>query len=429
MLSPIIPPRLMPQTLTLTPLARQSTPLGQIDTTAPWLNDADKKALGDLFTKMLYGNDASLIGESSPSSGATAAPAALPETESESTRSTHWGQAFHSPAEEARRTAEQHAWQQVEQAPNRLVRQQAFQAYLRLTQPEPSSTSTTTPNPGPKSAWQTQTPAQPAGVDNRREVFPAQPTDKESSTYSGATATASVPWHTERPFEAPLPKVMIQQGKFDEQRSPDTQEQLTDKLASYRFQHISKEAAETQVADHRSGSDFFVPDGYKLNQADLARLKAGPKAHTLERHGPSVSDELLQIRAFTGVAPDGFSSKLKAQKGKLFIPELSSKFHNDASLKIALDKVDVGSPAFSKALDAKLAVNPNASQLIVRADTNTNLGYGYKAPSIIGIEKGQTATGPLQKVENLRYVEAKYILNKSTNTWELRTMFPTLRNP
>lgn len=180
--------------------------------------------------------------------------------------------------------------------------------------------------------------------------------------------------------------------------------------------------------DPGAGGEIF-PGNYLLSKLDLAKLRAGPKSHTLERHGRSVTDKELQHRAFSGVAPDGSSSRLKLQKKKLFIPELSSKFNSDASMKIALNKVDVGTPAFNNALRIRLARNPNATQLVVREDLNADIGYGYKNPSVEGVSKGHSAIGPLLKVGRLRYVEAKYVLNKSLNTWELRTMFPTLRAP
>jgi len=216
-------------------------------------------------------------------------------------------------------------------------------------------------------------------------------------------------------------------GKSSKILTKDDSKNNSDKVSSKKQQKAN--AQKKVVVDNIRQRANANPVNYSLSKSDIAKLKSGPKSHTLERHGTSVPDEKLQLRAFTGIAPDGSSFKLKAQKNKLFIPEFSSKFNSDASIKAALDKVDINTSAFNKALQEKLTMNPNATQLIVRAKTNTNLGYGYKAPSVKSVVKGEAAIGPLEKVNNLTNVEAKYVLNKSTKTWELRTMFPTTRNP
>jgi hypothetical protein len=65
-------------------------------------------------------------------------------------------------------------------------------------------------------------------------------------------------------------------------------------------------------------------------------------------------------------------------------------------------------------------------------DSHFNLIRGIRSCRFCNkteVVKGQSAIGPLEKFDNLRFVEAKYVLNKTSETWEPRTMFPTLRKP
>ena len=44
-----------------------------------------------------------------------------------------------------------------------------------------------------------------------------------------------------------------------------------------------------------------------LDATDIAKLRANNSAHTIERHGFEVTDDLLKRRAIEGIAPDGSS--------------------------------------------------------------------------------------------------------------------------
>ena len=95
--------------------------------------------------------------------------------------------------------------------------------------------------------------------------------------------------------------------------------------------------------------------GNVLDAADIAKLRANSAAHTIERHGFEVTDDLLKRRAIEGIAPDG-SSIAKKQGGQRVgnvIPPMSSKFKDADSMKKALNAVDENTDAFQNALSAE----------------------------------------------------------------------------
>lgn len=145
---------------------------------------------------------------------------------------------------------------------------------------------------------------------------------------------------------------------------------------------------------------------------DLATLSRDADAHTLTRHGESVTDEQLQHRARTGVAPDG--STLAGGQ----IPPISSAFHSnaDAVRSLAAARAEV---------QRRLASMP-AGTTVVRigpVDTGRVVGRGYRR--VGGSNPNNAALGPLQRLDDLSHVQGTFRYNPTTGTWDPITMFPT----
>jgi hypothetical protein len=144
-----------------------------------------------------------------------------------------------------------------------------------------------------------------------------------------------------------------------------------------------------------------------------SHLTSHPDAHTVGRHGPQVTDQQLEHRALTGVAPDG--TTLAGNR----LPPLSSAFHTDRAM-LRADAAVRGQP-----LQDKIAANPNAVSHRITVDVGEDVGRGYRRlgsgnPSNIG------RNGPPQRVDGLNHVQATVTLNPTTGVWETLTMFPTL---
>ena len=169
--------------------------------------------------------------------------------------------------------------------------------------------------------------------------------------------------------------------------------------------------------------------GNVLNAADIAKLRANSAAHTIERHGFEVTDDLLKRRATEGIAPDG-SSIAKKQGGQRIgnvIPPMSSKFKDATSMKKALNAVDESTEAFQNALRIEQA---NTSGQIQRfkfqVDLGETIGFGYKRPAGTPnyVLTGQKLSGDPIKIDGLTKIEVRYQFNQSTNKFEINTMFP-----
>ncbi len=171
----------------------------------------------------------------------------------------------------------------------------------------------------------------------------------------------------------------------------------------------------------RGGPDVPVrqADGAADDVADIApnsrptHLTSHPNAHTIERHGPQVTDQQLETRALTGVAPDG--STLTGNR----IPPLSSAFHSEGAM-LRADSVMRGQP-----LQDAIATNPTATGHTITFDVGENVGRGYRRigsgnPNNVG------RNGPPERVDGLTHAQARVELNQTTGEWETITMFPTL---
>ena len=177
-----------------------------------------------------------------------------------------------------------------------------------------------------------------------------------------------------------------------------------------------------------------VPNKNKLTTADLIKLKANSKAHTLERHGPEVPVGKLKVRATEGIAPDASSIPKIQKKVRVgnVIPPLSSKFDSvDSvdSLKLALKSTDTNTQSFANALSkaqADLLPGKTLTRLKFQVDLGQPVGFGFKAP--VGSPKfvltGKKLSGTPVRVDNLTRAEARFQLNPSTGNFELNTLFP-----
>ncbi len=155
----------------------------------------------------------------------------------------------------------------------------------------------------------------------------------------------------------------------------------------------------------RSVGKGGVPN--KKLTAQLDRLRA--EGHALERHGGSVTDEQLYVRARTGVAPDGS----KTRRG--YTPT-STAFNSDELLVQADDFL-----RNNYLDDAIKNAEPGTLRIKVSADTGVDLGRGY-----VPVGKKTGLSGPLQKVDGLTNVEAWYVYDPAKNIWQTNTIYPIL---
>ena len=131
----------------------------------------------------------------------------------------------------------------------------------------------------------------------------------------------------------------------------------------------------------------------------MDRLRAEGQA--LERHGGSVTDEQLYVRARTGVAPDGS----KTRRG--YTPT-STAFNSDELLVQADDFL-----RNNYLDDAIKNAEPGTLRIKVSADMGVELGRGY-----VPVGKKAGLSGPLQKVDGLTNVEAWYVYDPAKNIWQ-----------
>jgi YD repeat-containing protein len=164
----------------------------------------------------------------------------------------------------------------------------------------------------------------------------------------------------------------------------------------------------------------FVGPARPLSPGQIEMLTSHPDAHSIARHGGSVTDIQLMNRALTGVAPDGYV-KIDKKSGKAILPPMSSAFHSDQLL--AFTDAHIRN---SGLLGSKVAANPGAQFVTLTpadvGDLGIDLGRGFR------FGKGGKLTtglqGAPQLISNLRSAQATYGLNPSTNRWEPVTIFP-----
>ncbi|MBF6650809.1 DUF6861 domain-containing protein [Methylobacter sp. BlB1] len=164
-----------------------------------------------------------------------------------------------------------------------------------------------------------------------------------------------------------------------------------------------KTSHEKAAFDERTARDNIAP-GKNLS-AQLDRLRA--EGHALERHGGSITDEQLYVRAQTGVAADGS----RTRRG--YTP-ISTAFDSDELL--------IHADQFLRANyldDAIRNAEPGTLRIKVSGDTGIELGRGY-----IPVGKQTGLLGPLQRVDNLTNVEAWYVYDPVKTIWQTNTIYP-----
>ncbi|KZW98325.1 hypothetical protein JL49_24030 [Pseudoalteromonas luteoviolacea] len=162
--------------------------------------------------------------------------------------------------------------------------------------------------------------------------------------------------------------------------------------------------SEQGLKGHDTLKKSVVPKD-KYTPSEWSLLKHNAKAHTVERHGPHVTDEHLKHRASTGIAPDGNKSR--------FPPPLSSKFGSDATLKESLQKAQPNGELFKQALALDNGLKAETGSISISFDAGKSMGYGYKK-----------VNGQMKKVSNLTKVVVSY--RKDNNgVWYINTMYPS----
>ncbi|WP_143708260.1 hypothetical protein [Ralstonia pickettii] len=163
----------------------------------------------------------------------------------------------------------------------------------------------------------------------------------------------------------------------------------------------------------------FVGLARPLNALQIDPLTSHPNAHSLRRHGGSITDGQLMTRALTGVAPDN-SVKL-TKSGQPILPPMSSAFHSDELLRLA-DRYVRSNGALANAIQN----HPGEPFVTVTpadvGDMELCLGRGYTR---LGASRLQpNLQGALQLIDNLRSVQGTYYFNATTGQWETVTLFP-----
>ncbi len=120
------------------------------------------------------------------------------------------------------------------------------------------------------------------------------------------------------------------------------------------------------------GDEFWDQHSDELGESEVERMRRAPDAHTLERHGGSVTDEQLMTRARTGVAPDG--SVRLSSSGDVVVPPHATAFHSDSHMLLAdrhLRESGAVSSAFAK-------LGPSAAYAPVpRTHVGVDVGRGF----------------------------------------------------
>lgn len=142
-------------------------------------------------------------------------------------------------------------------------------------------------------------------------------------------------------------------------------------------------------------------------------IKKPPDGHAFEKHGGAVTDEQLETRARTGVAPDGSTGPNGSIPGK------ASAFHSDEDLLRADQAVRNGP------LQDAIAKNPTAKTVPVKnAEVGFDAGRSYSRVGPANQNPTQPTQGPLQRTDGVSKVSGFYEKNPVTGEWETVTLFP-----
>jgi len=149
-------------------------------------------------------------------------------------------------------------------------------------------------------------------------------------------------------------------------------------------------------------------------------LTRAPGAHTLQKHGGSVTNEQLEHRARTGVAPDGSIAPLK-KNGNIPIPPFATAFHSDEDALRAEAAVRQSGALHRAIEDQKDAEVVRLPATEVGFDT----GRGFaRIDSQTPPGAPPTAQGPLQFYPAITRVRGYYLRDPSTGEYYPTTLFP-----
>jgi hypothetical protein len=157
--------------------------------------------------------------------------------------------------------------------------------------------------------------------------------------------------------------------------------------------------------------DFVGP----IKPRNWDALTGHPDGHAFSVHGGSVTDPDLQVRATTGVKPNGDVSA---------VPPISSAFHTDSLLIYADDYIRE-----SGALQRAIVNNPGKPVVQVTTkevgNIGIDLGRGYVRVGATGNPQfNSTVFGPLQRLDGLNSAQGWYQFSPSKNLWETITVYP-----
>jgi hypothetical protein len=137
------------------------------------------------------------------------------------------------------------------------------------------------------------------------------------------------------------------------------------------------------------------------------------EGHALDRHGEHVTIESLQIRAGTGVAPDG---SVNIRNGRPVIPVYSSAFYSNELMALSDLHIRMNH------LDQAVATGSNEADRIRFFGIDIGQPVGRAVRRVGGQPE---MTGPFLHLENLHKVNAVYDFDASTGKWLTTTIYPT----
>lgn len=146
-----------------------------------------------------------------------------------------------------------------------------------------------------------------------------------------------------------------------------------------------------------------VPDVSQYTPDELATLQAHPNAHCLEKHGHTVTDEAIQWRSITGVAPNG-------QHGNVVN---GTKFNSAADIKLALTELGTNTTRYQNKLQNLTSEEIERGGFAIEFEFPNSMGYGYRKNT-------------LESVPEVNKVLAAYRFDDASGEYFLITMYPKI---
>ncbi|KWI79054.1 hypothetical protein WM08_30670 [Burkholderia ubonensis] len=165
----------------------------------------------------------------------------------------------------------------------------------------------------------------------------------------------------------------------------------------------------------KTGGLSYVVDNSDVGTSYSAAIaRIGSDGHALVRHGGSVTNDDLFVRATTGIAPDG-SVVLDKKSGLAIIPQSSTAFNSDALLARADLIIREGY------LDRAIAfVPPGADRVVVEG---VNVG-GIVGRGFDRVSKVPGVAGPLRYDNGLSRATGVYQYDALSGLWKTITIYP-----